>query len=275
MEVFALELEFEPIYFAPKSLCANGNSVWKERTDDIKLNQHVIFVTAFSCDLTFAENIWRNSKLKSLLESFSSKGRTIITTVSFNVDDSGEQISYEEGFALMSNSREDVEKIKQRLLTWKLKPDKEYDIYLFELYLEENKFFKLSFNSNKSKAIEVVQLQQPHCHPAYASRDTNSVYHNITRVNAVLDAFQNFDEVKELRKICDSYILEQEFTTPIHPVVVIEGLDGTGKTTLTESVAQKTNATMLKSPPECIMHLRKMFDSHCQLLRRAYYALGN
>lgn len=58
-------------------------------------------------------------------------------------------------------------------------------------------------------------------------------------------------------------------------MIVIEGLDATGKTTLTKNLGEKLNATVLKSPPECICHLRPVFDSKTQLVRRAFYTLGN
>ncbi|KAM8954493.1 UMP-CMP kinase 2, mitochondrial [Pelodytes ibericus] len=59
------------------------------------------------------------------------------------------------------------------------------------------------------------------------------------------------------------------------PVIVIEGLDATGKSTLTESLKVSLKAALLKSPPDCIAQWRKTFDDEPSLLRRAYYALGN
>ncbi|XP_067878468.1 UMP-CMP kinase 2, mitochondrial [Heterodontus francisci] len=59
------------------------------------------------------------------------------------------------------------------------------------------------------------------------------------------------------------------------PVIVIEGLDATGKSTLTEALRDSIQATLLKSPPDCIGHLRKTFDVKPPLIRRAFYALGN
>ncbi|XP_063771531.1 UMP-CMP kinase 2, mitochondrial-like isoform X1 [Pseudophryne corroboree] len=58
-------------------------------------------------------------------------------------------------------------------------------------------------------------------------------------------------------------------------IIVIEGLDATGKSTLTESLTSHLKATLLKSPPECISQWRKTFDEETSLIRRAYYALGN
>ncbi|XP_059585803.1 UMP-CMP kinase 2, mitochondrial [Alligator mississippiensis] len=59
------------------------------------------------------------------------------------------------------------------------------------------------------------------------------------------------------------------------PVIVIEGLDATGKTTVTQSVKESLNAVLLRSPPACISEWRKTFDDKPNHIRRAFYALGN
>nr|XP_033795203.1 UMP-CMP kinase 2, mitochondrial [Geotrypetes seraphini] len=59
------------------------------------------------------------------------------------------------------------------------------------------------------------------------------------------------------------------------PVIVVEGLDATGKTTLTQSLKESLRAVLLKSPPACISQWRKIFDNEPTLIRRAFYALGN
>lgn len=59
------------------------------------------------------------------------------------------------------------------------------------------------------------------------------------------------------------------------PVIVIEGLDATGKTTVTQSVSDSLKAVILKSPPACIGQWRKIFDDEPTIIRRAFYSLGN
>lgn len=59
------------------------------------------------------------------------------------------------------------------------------------------------------------------------------------------------------------------------PVIVIEGLDATGKTTVTQSVSDSLKAALLKSPPACISQWRKIFDDEPTIIRRAFYSLGN
>jgi len=62
-----------------------------------------------------------------------------------------------------------------------------------------------------------------------------------------------------------------------YPIVVIEGLDGVGKSTLVESLAKKINAVVLKTPPFiyspmiCKDSLRPFFDAQPEPIRRAYY----
>ncbi|XP_012862098.1 UMP-CMP kinase 2, mitochondrial [Echinops telfairi] len=59
------------------------------------------------------------------------------------------------------------------------------------------------------------------------------------------------------------------------PVIVIEGLDATGKTTVTQSVADSLKAVLLKSPPPSVARWREIFDDEPTIIRRAFYSLGN
>ncbi|XP_038596231.1 UMP-CMP kinase 2, mitochondrial [Tachyglossus aculeatus] len=59
------------------------------------------------------------------------------------------------------------------------------------------------------------------------------------------------------------------------PVIVIEGLDATGKTTVTQSVSEALNAVLLKTPPPCMDKWRKVFDKEPTIIKRAFYSLGN
>ncbi|XP_055667093.1 UMP-CMP kinase 2, mitochondrial [Falco peregrinus] len=59
------------------------------------------------------------------------------------------------------------------------------------------------------------------------------------------------------------------------PVVVFEGLDATGKTTVTQSVKDTLNGILLRSPPDCISQWRTVFDDEPESIKRAFYAAGN
>ncbi|NXQ98824.1 CMPK2 kinase, partial [Sagittarius serpentarius] len=59
------------------------------------------------------------------------------------------------------------------------------------------------------------------------------------------------------------------------PVVVFEGLDATGKTTVTQAVRDILNGVLLSSPPACISQWRTLFDDEPAPIKRAFYAAGN
>ncbi|NXX20556.1 CMPK2 kinase, partial [Podargus strigoides] len=59
------------------------------------------------------------------------------------------------------------------------------------------------------------------------------------------------------------------------PVVVFEGLDATGKTTVTQAVKDTLNAVLLTSPPACISQWRTVFDDEPAPIKRTFYAAGN
>jgi len=64
-------------------------------------------------------------------------------------------------------------------------------------------------------------------------------------------------------------------------IIVVEGLDGTGKSTLIQNLTDDQKKTLgqavqgLKSPPDELLHLRAHFDRQPKEVRRAYYSLGN
>ena len=57
--------------------------------------------------------------------------------------------------------------------------------------------------------------------------------------------------------------------------IVIEGIDATGKTTLSKSLAEKLGVKYYKSPPKLITSFRKMADRSSPQIRYLYYSLGN
>ncbi|NWX81477.1 CMPK2 kinase, partial [Nothoprocta pentlandii] len=94
--------------------------------------------------------------------------------------------------------------------------------------------------------------------------------------NGVRLSLQCASQIPEARAVLE--ILERCPRQPRKghfPVIVVEGLDATGKTTLTESVKDALNAVLLRSPPPCISQWRTIFDNAPALIRRAFYAAGN
>lgn len=60
-----------------------------------------------------------------------------------------------------------------------------------------------------------------------------------------------------------------------HPFIVVEGLDGTGKSTMVRNLTNYLNAITMVTPPPIIAHYRKLFNVLPELCRRSYYAYGN
>ncbi|XP_076021659.1 UMP-CMP kinase 2, mitochondrial [Genypterus blacodes] len=124
-----------------------------------------------------------------------------------------------------------------------------------------------------SQKYYVVPSEEPDFHPA-----------TLNIVNS--DVFYSFEDAREVLQKCDDIIPEsaavlellckpQARSKPDFPVIVIEGLDATGKTTLTESLREALGAALLRSPPQCLSPWRARFDQEPPLIRRAFYALGN
>ncbi|KAF1374815.1 hypothetical protein PFLUV_G00233000 [Perca fluviatilis] len=125
-----------------------------------------------------------------------------------------------------------------------------------------------------SKDYYVVPSEAPEYHPS-----------TLNIINS--DVFYSFEEAYEVLKKCGDIIPEAKSvlellasraearSKPDYPVIVIEGLDATGKTTLTESLRDTLGACLLPSPPQCLSPMRAHFDREPPLIRRAFYALGN
>lgn len=57
--------------------------------------------------------------------------------------------------------------------------------------------------------------------------------------------------------------------------VVIEGLDGVGKSTAAEMLATRLGAKLLRTPPDELRSARPYFDRGDEATRRTYYMVGN
>lgn len=126
----------------------------------------------------------------------------------------------------------------------------------------------------KSEKYYVVPAEEPEHHPSTLNIINSDVFYSFEEACAVLqkcgDIIPEAMSVLELQPSG-----AQARSKPDFPVIVIEGLDATGKTTLTESLRDALGATLLRSPPQCLSPLRARFDREPPLIRRAFYALGN
>ncbi|XP_067223865.1 UMP-CMP kinase 2, mitochondrial [Chanodichthys erythropterus] len=111
-------------------------------------------------------------------------------------------------------------------------------------------------------------------HPSTLNIRNSDVFYSMDEAYKVLQECTDIiPESKEVLKLVDEQL--ETSRGDGFPVIVIEGLDATGKTTLTEALRESLNATLLKSPPQCLAPFRQRFDSEPPLIRRAFYALGN
>ncbi|XP_006910471.2 UMP-CMP kinase 2, mitochondrial, partial [Pteropus alecto] len=120
----------------------------------------------------------------------------------------------------------------------------------------------------------VVRAPEPALHPVVPDLPGSGVFPDREAARAVLEACTPF--IPEARAVLD--LVDQcpeQAQKGKFPVIVIEGLDATGKTTVTQSVAESLKAVLLKSPPACISQWRKLFDDEPTIIRRAFYSLGN
>uniref|UniRef100_A0A8P0PNN0 UMP-CMP kinase 2, mitochondrial n=2 Tax=Canis lupus TaxID=9612 RepID=A0A8P0PNN0_CANLF len=120
----------------------------------------------------------------------------------------------------------------------------------------------------------VVSVPEPALHPVLPDLPSSAVFPHRRAARAVLEACVPFipeaQAVLDLVDQCPEQVQKGKF-----PVIVIEGLDATGKTTVTQSISDSLKAALLKSPPACISQWRKIFDDEPTIIRRAFYSLGN
>lgn len=124
------------------------------------------------------------------------------------------------------------------------------------------------------KDYYVVPADAPEYHPSVLNIINSDVFYSFKEAREVLT--QCGDLIPEAASVLELLPSRAEARSkPDFPVIVVEGLDATGKTTLTESLRDTLGATLLRSPPQCLSPLRARFDQEPPLIRRAFYALGN
>ncbi|XP_048208134.1 UMP-CMP kinase 2, mitochondrial [Perognathus longimembris pacificus] len=116
--------------------------------------------------------------------------------------------------------------------------------------------------------------EPPPLHPAVPDLHRSVVFRDRDAASAVLRECTSFipeaQAVLDLVDQCPRQVRKGKFQ-----VIAIEGLDATGKTTVTQSVSASLNAVLLQSPPPCIRQWRQIFDEEPPIIRRAFYSLGN
>ncbi|XP_058657487.1 UMP-CMP kinase 2, mitochondrial [Ammospiza caudacuta] len=90
------------------------------------------------------------------------------------------------------------------------------------------------------------------------------------RLRQCAERIPEAEAVLDLLEKCPAHQKKGSF-----PVIVFEGLDATGKTTVTQAVKDTLNGILLRSPPPCISQWRTVFDDERTPIKRAFYAAGN
>ncbi|KAM4867075.1 UMP-CMP kinase 2, mitochondrial [Thomomys bottae] len=120
----------------------------------------------------------------------------------------------------------------------------------------------------------VWPIPEPPLHPVVPDLQGSVVFRDRDAAGAVLQECVSFipeaQAVLDLVDQCPRQVQKGKF-----PVIAIEGLDATGKTTVTQSISESLSAVLMQSPPECIRQWRKIFDEEPPIIRRAFYSLGN
>lgn len=107
------------------------------------------------------------------------------------------------------------------------------------------------------------------------------VFQDLPRARYIIEKCAGWmKEARELLEIFDKNVpqkmdLEELKKKMKFKFIVVEGLDAGGKTTLTKNLEIELSAKRFSTPPPQTQHLRKHFDDLPEIIRRAYYALGN
>lgn len=120
----------------------------------------------------------------------------------------------------------------------------------------------------------VVPSEAPEHHPSVLNMTNRDVFYSLEEACDVLSKCGDIiPETLSVLKMLPGRVDARR--KPDFPVIVVEGLDATGKTTLTESLRDSLGATLLQSPPKCLSTWRARFDREPPIIRRAFYAVGN
>ncbi|XP_050309719.1 UMP-CMP kinase 2, mitochondrial-like [Anthonomus grandis grandis] len=116
-------------------------------------------------------------------------------------------------------------------------------------------------------------------HTNLAKMDTFSkfkLYRNVEGILEDLNKYKSLKPVEDLLKIYNNARAKYENHREErqHPLIVLEGLDGSGKSSMTRTLAKKLHGYKWQTPPESVKALREYFDYNPDL-RTAFYSLGN
>uniref|UniRef100_A0A1B6MAB1 Thymidylate kinase-like domain-containing protein n=1 Tax=Graphocephala atropunctata TaxID=36148 RepID=A0A1B6MAB1_9HEMI len=110
----------------------------------------------------------------------------------------------------------------------------------------------------------------------------HGIYHSLQSILETLDQDEYRDK-KEVRQLISSYqndcsdghieVPPKYNKTGLWPFIVIEGVQTSGKLTVSRRVTEILQADFLTTPPDCLFHLRPTFEALNGTLRSLYYSL--
>lgn len=102
------------------------------------------------------------------------------------------------------------------------------------------------------------------------------IYKSLQSILDIIDQNKWNDkfEIKTMLKEYDNLKLSSSQVTKKFPLIVIEGLDGCGKTSTAKQISKKIGAWLHCTPPKMFDNLRPYFDGHPEI-RGIFYSLGN
>ncbi|XP_056420100.1 UMP-CMP kinase 2, mitochondrial isoform X2 [Hyla sarda] len=133
--------------------------------------------------------------------------------------------------------------------------------------------WELNGEAKEMVRSQVRRVDEPVSSPFVDNIKGSAVFYSLEEACEVLEECSTV--IPEAKKVLASVEQYRTMKRGHFPIIVVEGLDATGKSTLTESLKSHLNAALLKSPPDSISQWRSIFDSESSLIKRAYYAVGN
>lgn len=106
-----------------------------------------------------------------------------------------------------------------------------------------------------------------------------NIYYNLEHVWMVMINNSDQKPVRDVFSIVKSQLEKKpdfSFKVGDYPIIVLEGLDGVGKTSIGKRIAEVIGGVYIKTPPEDLNEYRDFFDN-CkdEKLRGAFYSIGN
>ncbi|XP_006626242.3 UMP-CMP kinase 2, mitochondrial [Lepisosteus oculatus] len=270
---FAVELGggTYPVYFA-----LNANPSVKDYEDDLAFQKLFDCAKGYSVHVSTGDRIQRarlHCDLQNTLVSRLPKTCNVLDLVDFQPDVKNSVIK---GFFIQdSKDSQQTDRVLQEL--FQRHP---FNLCTYVREEDDKLWWQYVWSQTDHGEMTVVKkncvvpTETPVTHPSETNIINNVVFYSFEEAyNVLKECIKIIPESKQVLEAAEQCLSSEKRGT--FPVIIVEGLDATGKTTLTQSLSQALEGSLLKSPPECLSPWRVRFDAEPPLIRRAFYALGN